>query len=93
MDGVWSYILALLNHAGDFIVQRADGVFAYQLAVVANDADMGITEVVRGSDLALDSWSNYLQDINEVFLILPLTCAPDGRRLSKRNHDLNLWCP
>ena len=80
---------------GDFIVQRADEVFAYQLAVVVDDADMGVTEVVRGSDLLSSTPRQlYLQDVlglsHPTYAHLPLLVAPDGRRLSKRNHDLDL---
>lgn len=85
----------LTESCGDFIVQRADGVFAYQLAVVIDDADMGITEVVRGSDLLSSTPRQlYLQDVlglsHPQYAHLPLLVAPDGRRLSKRNRDLDL---
>ena len=85
----------LAESCGDFIVQRADGVFAYQLAVVVDDADMGITEVVRGSDLLSSTPRQlYLQDTlglsHPTYAHLPLLVAPDGRRLSKRDRDLDL---
>ena len=85
----------LFKLCGDFIVQRADEIFAYQLAVVVDDADMGITEVVRGSDLLSSTPRQlYLQDVlglsHLTYAHLPLLVAPDGRRLSKRNHDLDL---
>ena len=85
----------LAESCGDFIVQRADGVFAYQLAVVIDDADMGITEVVRGSDLLSSTPRQlYLQDVlglsHPHYAHLPLLVAPDGKRLSKRNRDLDL---
>ncbi len=85
----------LTESCGDFIVQRADGVFAYQLAVVIDDADMGVTEVVRGSDLLSSTPRQlYLQDMlslsHPLYAHLPLLVAPDGRRLSKRNRDLDL---
>lgn len=85
----------LARECGDFIVRRADGVYAYQLAVVTDDADGGITQVVRGRDL-LESTPRqlYLYEllgkIAPEFCHVPLLLAPDGRRLSKRERDLDL---
>ena len=85
----------LLRDCGDFYLRRADGVFAYQLAVVVDDALMGVDEVVRGSDL-LSSTPRQLWLYRELgltapkFYHLPLLLAPDGRRLSKRDGDQSL---
>ena len=80
---------------GDFIVQRADGVAAYQLAVVVDDAENGVTEVVRGRDLLSSTptqlWLYEALGLKPpVFYHTPMLLAPDGRRLSKRDGDLNL---
>jgi glutamyl-tRNA synthetase len=89
---------------GDFLVQRSDGVTAYQLAVTLDDALMGVTQVVRGRDLmgsaARQTWLRAtLARLGAVpagaaappeFAHVPLLVAPDGRRLSKREHDLDL---
>ena len=86
------YAENLARDCGDFYLRRADGVFAYQLAVVVDDALMGVTEVVRGSDL-LSSTPRQLWLYRELgltapqFYHLPLLLAPDGRRLSKRDGD------
>ncbi len=75
---------------GDFVVRRADGTAAYQLAVVVDDAAMGITEVVRGDDL-LASTSRQIRLFRALGLTLPafghvpLFLGPDGVRLSKRH--------
>lgn len=80
---------------GDFILRRSDGVYAYQLAVVADDARMGVTQVVRGEDL-LDStprqiWLNRTLGWQEPeYAHVPLLVAGDGRRLAKRDRDLEL---
>lgn len=89
------YTENLERDCGDFIIRRSDGVYAYQLAVVVDDAAMGVTQVVRGRDL-LDSTPRqcYLYHLlgltpPEVFHV-PLLLAPDGHRLSKRERDLDM---
>lgn len=85
----------LAEECGDFIVRRSDGVYAYQLAVVVDDGAMGVTQVVRGRDL-LNSTPRqlYLQDLlglpHPEYIHVPLLLSPDGRRLSKRDKDLDL---
>lgn len=80
---------------GDFIVRRSDGVYAYQLAVVVDDALMGVNQVVRGRDL-LDSTPQQLLLYRLLgfrppsFCHIPLLLSPDGRRLSKRERDLDM---
>ncbi len=102
-DAVYSFTDGLQGHweenlardCGDFIIRRADGVYAYQLAVVTDDGEGGITEVVRGMDL-LDSTPRqlYLYELLGLtpprFYHVPLLTAADGRRLSKRDQDLDL---
>lgn len=79
----------------DFIIRRADGVFAYQLAVSYDDAVMGITRVIRGRDL-LDSTSKQIWLIQQmgyeppVYCHAPLLVVNDGRKMSKRNGDLSM---
>lgn len=85
----------LARECGDFLIRRSDGVFAYQLAVVVDDALMGITQVVRGRDLLGSvARQTYLFDLLGFnaprFAHVPLLVAPDGRRLSKRERDLDI---
>ena len=80
---------------GDFILRRSDGVYAYQLAVAVDDALMGITEIVRGCDLLSSTPQQlYLYQLlgftPPAFIHVPLLMAADGRRLSKRDRDLDL---
>lgn len=81
--------------AGDFVVARADGVFAYQLAVAVDDAAMGVTEVVRGDDL-FDSTPRQLAILRALsleepaYLHLPLVLGSDGERLAKRHGATSL---
>lgn len=85
----------LLRDCGDFIVRRVDGTFAYQLAVVVDDAAQGITSVTRGFDLLSSTPQQiYLQEIlglaTPKYSHTPLLVDESGRRLSKRNHDASL---
>ena len=85
----------LLRDCGDFIIRRADGVYAYQLAVVTDDAAGGITQVVRGMDLLSSTpRQNYLYELlgrrPPEYYHVPLLVAADGRRLSKREKDLDM---
>ena len=89
------YAENLACECGDFILRRADGVFAYQLAVVADDIDAGITQVVRGRDLLSSTPRQlYLYRLLNAappeYYHVPLLTAPDGRRLSKRDGDQSL---
>jgi len=85
----------LRSGCGDFIVRRSDGVFAYQLAVVVDDAMMGVNQVVRGSDLLSSTprqiWlGERLGYPRMEYAHVPLLLAKDGRRLAKRDHDQSL---
>ena len=90
-----NYSLNLATGCGDMVVRRADGVYVYQLAVTVDDGEAGVTEVVRGMDLLSSAPRQmYLQEIlgfpHPVYGHVPMLLAPDGRRLSKRDKDLDL---
>lgn len=102
-DRMWSftdrvqgyYELNLATECGDMVVRRADGVYVYQLAVTVDDGEAGVTEVVRGMDLLSSAPRQmYLQELfgfpHPGYAHVPMLLAPDGRRLSKREKDLDL---
>ena len=77
------------------VVRRADGCYVYQLAVTVDDGEAGVTEVVRGMDLLSSAPRQmYLQELfgfpHPEYGHVPMLLAPDGRRLSKRDRDLDL---
>jgi glutamyl-Q tRNA(Asp) synthetase len=78
------------REVGDFVLKRADGLWAYQLAVVVDDADQGITDVVRGEDLADNTPRQILLQralglTTPRYLHTPLVLGPNGEKLSKQN--------
>jgi glutamyl-Q tRNA(Asp) synthetase len=85
----------LLRERGDVIIRRRDGVFAYQLAVVVDDALQGVTDVVRGADL-LDStpWQIALQQALRYptprYAHLPVVTEPGGQKLAKSTHSVGI---
>ena len=85
----------LARDCGDFILQRSDGLFGYQLAVVVDDALQGVTEIVRGRDiLSATPRQLYLQRLlgypQPDYVHIPLLMDAQGRRLAKRDKDLDL---
>ena len=89
------YTQDLASECGDFVVRRADGVYVYQLAVTVDDCEAGVTEVVRGTDLLSSAPRQmYLQELfgfpHPTYGHVPLLMSADGRRLSKRDRDLDL---
>ncbi len=102
-DRIWTvtdlcqgtYRQNLADMCGDFVVRRADGVYVYQLAVTVDDGLAGVTEVVRGMDLLSSAPRQmYLQELfgfpHPEYGHVPMLVAPDGRRLSKRDKDMDL---
>lgn len=80
---------------GDFVLKRADGWFAYQLAVVVDDGAQGITHIVRGQDLADNTarqilLQRHLSLPTPAYLHTPLVLGPNGEKLSKQNGALAL---
>lgn len=80
----------VVAEVGDFVLRRADGPWAYQLAVVVDDADQGVTDIVRGEDLADNTARQILLQRalglpTPSYLHTPLVLAPDGQKLSKQN--------
>lgn len=85
----------LAQHLGDYVLRRKDGAWAYQLAVVVDDALMGVTEIVRGRDLLLSTPGQLhlyrtLGFPEPHFCHHPLLVNEHGQRLCKRDHDMDL---
>ena len=87
----------LAEHCGDYIIRRKDGAWAYQLAVVVDDALMGVTEIVRGRDLLLSSPQQihlrellFPSPLTVDFFHHPLLCNSEGQRLCKRDKSMDL---
>ncbi len=95
-DGVFGpYSENLKRDCGDFVLRRADGVFVYQLAVVVDDGEAGVTQVVRGCDLLSSTprqlWLYRLLGYDApVYRHVPMLTDREGRKLSKRDADLDL---
>ena len=91
VDGVFGVREQCLSSVvGDFVLRRADGLFAYQLAVVVDDAESGVNQVVRGADLLTSTPRQiFLQSCLGYsppdYIHLPLALAQDGEKISKRH--------
>ena len=97
-DGLWHWhdrrlgpqSQHLAEAVGDFVIRRADGLWAYQLAVVVDDGEQGVTDIVRGADLTDNTPRQlWLQQCLSLptprYLHTPLVCGTDGEKLSKQN--------
>jgi len=85
----------LMHECGDFVVRRSDGLFAYQLAVVVDDAEQGVNCIVRGMDLLVSTPQQmYLNDLlgspHAAYAHIPLLVGEKDRRLSKRDRDADI---
>jgi len=85
----------LAEECGDFVLRRSDGLFAYQLAVVVDDAEQGVNCIARGMDLLCSTPQQmFLQDVlgygHPRYAHVPLLVSERDRRLSKRDHDASL---
>src|SRR5205823_9931922 len=83
------------KQTGDFVIKRADGAYAYQLAVVVDDAEQGVNQVVRGGDLLSSTarqvaLQRALHLPTPSYAHLPLVLGPDGAKLGKRDGALPL---
>lgn len=86
---------SVASELGDFVVVKSDGTPAYQLAVVVDDAAMGVTEVLRGDDLLPSTFRQLdlyaaLNHTPPQFVHVPLVIGPDGKRLAKRHGDTRI---
>jgi glutamyl-Q tRNA(Asp) synthetase len=90
-DGILGQQQQHLASGGDCVIHRKDGLFAYQLAVVVDDVDQGVTNVVRGSDI-LESTGQQIYLTSLIgggalqYAHVPVVLGADGQKLSKQNH-------
>lgn len=89
------YAENLRTECGDFVLRRADGIFVYQLAVVVDDGEAGVTDIVRGCDLLSSTPRQiYLQRLlgyaEPAYAHIPMLVDAAGRKLSKRDADMDL---
>jgi len=95
-DGIQGKVSCRLPElCGDFVIKRADGPFAYQLAVVVDDAEQGVNQVVRGADLLSSTprqilLQRLLGHASPSYAHVPLIVNPDGGKLSKRDTRVSL---
>jgi len=95
-DGIMGRVSQQLTKAcGDFVIRRADGLFAYHLATVVDDAAAGVNQVVRGADLIASTPRQiYLQQLlgiaSPAYFHLPLVTDPSGAKLSKRDSAVSV---